>query len=332
MSAPNQECRANDPGATDADGLLHGTGTRSINTTDLRTCSSSRPRPATRYYAFAGHRLRSSGRAHQSVRTTPMRAPVEARALGRWRAPWTSSPTRSASTRSPTPGQLCRCRASRWRALVEQWLADAYAEGAGRNVRMAQTTERPRQDGVFLIGRGMATSTIFTPASPVPRAYVCAATAVVVERTPTISAPVTRPCLPVAAEALGIPRQVHIRWGDTNLPLTGPVYGSAHHGNGRCTRGGCARRAKLAIRPGGDLARRARCRRLEEVDGEGKFTLGAGELQHHNGAGRRTRCRPGARPSRRSGWTATSASSVSGARSRVYSAGRIINPSRRRAR
>ena len=100
-------------------------------------------------------------------------------------------------------------------------------------------------------------------------------------------------CALVAADALGIPtEQVSIRWGDTDLPMTGPVYGSSHTmGTGGAVKLAAEdARRKLEVYGAAkegplDLAALMARANVEEVVGDGKLTLPGDAPANFNGAG-----------------------------------------------
>ena len=100
-------------------------------------------------------------------------------------------------------------------------------------------------------------------------------------------------CALVAADTLGIPTdQVSIRWGDSDLPTTGPVYGSSHTmGTGSAVKLAAEdARRQLAVYGAAkdgplDLAALMARANVAEVVGDGKITLPGDAPASFNGAG-----------------------------------------------
>lgn len=160
-------------------------------------------------------------------------------------------------------------------------LLEAYEEGA-RLYGWRERRSRPKTDGPWRIGHGMATATMGNFRFPgAARVRLTGDGRAVVEvNTHDIGTGTQTVLSQIAAEELGLPMErVSIRWGDTALPKTGPVYGSsATMGTGGAV-ALAARdaKAKLAAAVGGDpktldVAEALR-RTNAEFIGEGKFTL-----------------------------------------------------------
>jgi xanthine dehydrogenase YagR molybdenum-binding subunit len=160
-------------------------------------------------------------------------------------------------------------------------LLEAYESGAERYGWRTRSS-RPRDDGPWRIGHGMATATMGNfrfPAearvrlTPDGHASVECSTQDIGTGTQTIFSQ-------IAAEALGLPfAQVSIQWGDSALPTAGPVYGSsATMGTGGAILVAAQdAKAKLAQRVGAaadglDVTAALRKTNAEFI-GEGKFTL-----------------------------------------------------------
>jgi xanthine dehydrogenase YagR molybdenum-binding subunit len=108
-------------------------------------------------------------------------------------------------------------------------LREAYAEGA-RLFGWRERASKPRQDGFWRIGYGMATATMgnfrFPGAARVRLKND--GTAVVETGTHDIGTGTTTIFPQIAADVLGLdPSRVSIQYGDTTLPRAGPVYGSS---------------------------------------------------------------------------------------------------------
>ena len=161
-------------------------------------------------------------------------------------------------------------------------LIEAYEEGA-RLFGWRERHSRKRQDGPWRIGHGMATCTMGSfrfPGSARVRMRADG-TAVVETGTHDIGSGTTTIFTQIAADTLGLDSaQVSIRWGDTRLPATGPVYGSsATMGTGSAVllaaRDVNAKLAELAGRPiaGRDAAAMMVKSGIAEISGDGRFAL-----------------------------------------------------------
>jgi xanthine dehydrogenase YagR molybdenum-binding subunit len=160
-------------------------------------------------------------------------------------------------------------------------LLEAYEEGA-RLYGWRDRASRPREDGPWRIGHGMASCTMGNFRFPAEARLRLTpdGRAVVETNTHDIGTGTQTIFIQFAAEALGLPvSQVSIRWGDTNLPTAGPVHGSA---STMCTGAAVMAAAKnakaqLAKEVGVpeselDIAKALRKTNREFV-GDGKFTL-----------------------------------------------------------
>jgi xanthine dehydrogenase YagR molybdenum-binding subunit len=172
-------------------------------------------------------------------------------------------------------------------------LREAYSEGA----RLYGWRERgalPRRDGPWRIGHGMATCTMGNfrfPASARIRLRPDGH-AVIEANTHDIGTGVQTVFAQIAAETLGISvANVSVRWGDTTLPDSGPVYGSsATMCSGAAVMAAAQdARAKLAAAAGEspetlDVAAALR-RTNAEIVGEGSFGLPGGAFFNADGEG-----------------------------------------------
>jgi xanthine dehydrogenase YagR molybdenum-binding subunit len=160
-------------------------------------------------------------------------------------------------------------------------LREAYREGAelfGWRDRHA----KPRQDGSWRIGHGMASCTMgnFRFPSQAQLRLTPDGRALIEANTHDIGTGIQTVCIALAAQELGLdPSRVSILWGDTKLPPAGPVYGSsATMGTGSAVQL-AARDAKqkLAQRIGApadslDIIEALR-KTNEDIIGEGTFAL-----------------------------------------------------------
>src|SRR6185437_1992192 len=108
-------------------------------------------------------------------------------------------------------------------------LREAYAEGA-RRYGWRTRHDRPRQDGPWRIGHGMATCSMGSFRFPgAARVHLSADGGAIVEsNVHDIGSGAQTVLSQIAAEELGVPLdRVAVRWGDTDLPRTGPTYGSS---------------------------------------------------------------------------------------------------------
>jgi xanthine dehydrogenase YagR molybdenum-binding subunit len=160
-------------------------------------------------------------------------------------------------------------------------LKEAYEEGA-RLYGWRDRRSRPKAEGPWIIGHGMATATMGNFRFPgEARVRLTPDGRCVVEtNTHDIGTGTQTVFCQVAAEELGLPlMQVSIRWGDSDLPKAGPVYGSsATMGTGGAVKLACddarAKLARLANAPADILDVAEALKRVNaEVVGEGNFQL-----------------------------------------------------------
>jgi xanthine dehydrogenase YagR molybdenum-binding subunit len=213
---------------------------------------------------------------------TPMRAPAEG--PGSWALESAMDELAHAAGLDPLDVRLAsyaEIHPENGKPWSSKKLREAYEEGA-RLYGWRDRASRPRQDGSWAIGHGMATATMGNfrfpggakvRLTPDGRAVVEANTHDIGTGTQTIFTQ-------IAAEELGLPlANVSIKWGDTTLPETGPVYGSsATMGTGGAValaaRDARMKLAQLAGSASEQLDVAAALRRTNaEVIGEGRFTL-----------------------------------------------------------
>jgi xanthine dehydrogenase YagR molybdenum-binding subunit len=213
---------------------------------------------------------------------TPMRAPAEG--PGSWALESAIDELAKAAKIDPLDLRIAahaNVHPTNGKPWSSKKLLEAYEEGA-RLYGWRERTSRPKTDGNWRIGHGMATATMGNfrfpggakiRLSPDGRAIVETNTHDIGTGTQTIFSQ-------IAAEELGLPfENVSIRWGDTDLPATGPVYGSsATMGTGGAValaaRNAKAKLAKLTrtdVRKL-DVAKAIRIADVEIV-GEGAFKL-----------------------------------------------------------
>lgn len=172
-------------------------------------------------------------------------------------------------------------------------LREAYREGADR-YGWYDRHDRPRRDGPWRIGHGMATATMggFRFPGEVRVHLAPDGTARVETATPDIGTGLPTVLTRLVGEELGLPPEaVSVVWGDSALPRSGPAYGSsATMGTGGATVLACREiRERLAEKTGVavdalDVA--AAVAGLDrEVVGEGEFRLPGGAQFEADGAG-----------------------------------------------
>jgi xanthine dehydrogenase YagR molybdenum-binding subunit len=108
-------------------------------------------------------------------------------------------------------------------------LREAY-ESAARRFGWRERQARPKRDGDWVIGNGMATATMgcFRWVGSARVRLKDDGTAVVETGTHDIGTGTMTVFTQIAADALGLPiDRVSIQWGDTRLPQASPVYGSS---------------------------------------------------------------------------------------------------------
>jgi xanthine dehydrogenase YagR molybdenum-binding subunit len=108
-------------------------------------------------------------------------------------------------------------------------LREAY-ESAARRFGWRERQARPKRDGDWVIGNGMATATMgcFRWVGSARVRLKDDGTAVVETGTHDIGTGTMTVFTQIAADALGLPiDRVAIQWGDTRLPQASPVYGSS---------------------------------------------------------------------------------------------------------
>jgi xanthine dehydrogenase YagR molybdenum-binding subunit len=159
-------------------------------------------------------------------------------------------------------------------------LREAYAEGA-RLYGWRERRQRPKQDGPWRIGHGMATANMGSFRWKPGRARVRVrsnGSATVETNTHDIGTGTLTVLCQIAADELGLPMEtVSLTWGDSNLPRTSPVYGSsATMSTGSSVALACRNLKAEAKRRFGDdrdLAALMRNAGVSELVAEGEFKL-----------------------------------------------------------
>ena len=221
---------------------------------------------------------------------TPMRAPVEGPGL--W--PLESAMNELADAAGVDPLDLrltnfADVSPSDGRPWSSNRLREAYEEGA-RRYGWRDRHERPRSDGPWVIGHGMATCSMgsFRFPSAAKVRLRGDGTVVVEANVHDIGTGVQTVLSQIAAEELGVPlERVEMRWGDTNLPATGPTYGSSTTmGTGSAVAAAARDVAKQLADKGVDEADAdaLRAAGIDELVGDGQFSV-PGDEMNDGGAG-----------------------------------------------
>ena len=278
-------------GAT-ADGVLLGLEHEVVNNTAL---ADTHVEPATEasksLYAVPALRLRQLIERVSLNVPTPMRAPVEGPGL--WALESAMNELADATGLDPLDVRLANFAETSpadGRPWSANGLREAYEEGA-RRYGWRTRHERARRDGPWVIGHGMATCTMGSFRFPgASRVRLRRDGAVVEANVHDIGTGVQTVLSQIAAEELGISLdRVEMRWGDTDLPRTGPTYGSSTTvGTGSAVAAAARDVAKqlAGLGQGGrdplDALGRAG---IDELVGEGTFELPGGSQFNQDGAG-----------------------------------------------
>jgi xanthine dehydrogenase YagR molybdenum-binding subunit len=166
-------------------------------------------------------------------------------------------------------------------------LREAYAEGA-RRYGWRNRHQRPRQDGHWRIGHGMATCSMGSFRFPgAARVHLGAdGSAVVESNVHDIGSGAQTVLAQIAAEELGVPLdRVAVRWGDTDLPRTGPTYGSSTTMGTGSAVASAARDVGKQLADLGIEADAMAAAGVDEIVGEGTYELPGGEMFNGDGEG-----------------------------------------------
>ncbi len=168
-------------------------------------------------------------RVHANL-PTPMRAPVEG--PGTWAIETAMDELAVALKMDPLDLRL-RNYAEVDPHTGKPWsskkLREAY-DSAARRFGWRERHAKPKRDGDWVVGNGMATATMgcFRHAGGARVRLKDDGTAVVEAGTHDIGTGTMTVFTQIAADALGLPvDRVAIQWGDTRLPRASPVYGSS---------------------------------------------------------------------------------------------------------
>jgi xanthine dehydrogenase YagR molybdenum-binding subunit len=279
--------------AADADGVLLAVEHEAVNNSGL---VDTHVEPATEaaksMYAAPAIRLRQLLERVSLNVPTPMRAPVEGPGL--WAVESAMNELADAVGVDPLDLRLANFAETSpadGRPWSSNRLREAYAEGA-RRYGWRSRHERPREDGPWRIGHGMATCSMgsfrFPGAARVRLSRD--GRAVVESNVHDIGSGAQTALSQIAAEELGIPLdRVEMRWGDTDLPRTGPTYGSSTTmGTGSAVAAAARDISKQLAELGLDADPTETMDRagVDELVGEGRFALpGDGQM---NGDGEGT--------------------------------------------
>jgi xanthine dehydrogenase YagR molybdenum-binding subunit len=217
--------------AAKADGTLTALRHEIVNTTALKD-SYMEPASETSksLYACPAILTRQTLERVSVNLPTPMRAPVEG--PGTWALESAMDELAVALKMDPLDLRL-RNYAETDPNTGKPWsskkLRDAY-EDAARRFGWRERHTKPKRDGDWVIGYGMATSTMgnFRHDGGARVRLKDDGTAVIEAGTQDIGTGTQTVFTQIAADTLGIdPAKVSILWGDTRLPKAGPVYGSS---------------------------------------------------------------------------------------------------------
>lgn len=161
---------------------------------------------------------------------TPMRAPMEG--VGLWAVEGAMNELAAATGIDPLELRL-RNHADTDPVTGRPWsskkLREAYASGADL-FGWARRHDGPRRDGPWHLGTGMATCSmgVFRFFGNASVTLVADGTAVVRIDVQDIGTGIQTVLCQVTADELSLPLdRVSVQWGDSSLPMTGPLYGSA---------------------------------------------------------------------------------------------------------
>ncbi len=222
---------------------------------------------------------------------TPMRAPVEGPGL--WALESAVNELAEAVGRDPLDVRLANfadVSPSDGRPWSQNGLRESYEEGA-RRYGWRTRHDRPRQDGPWVVGHGMATCSMGSfrfPGAARVRLRVDGS-ALVETNVHDIGSGAQTVMAQLAAEELGLPVDaVEARWGDTGLPATGPTYGSSTTmGTGSAVAAAARDVTKQLAALGLDSDPREAMERagVDELVGEGTFGLPGDAPMNADGTG-----------------------------------------------
>jgi xanthine dehydrogenase YagR molybdenum-binding subunit len=293
MVGHQPECRQTITLGATRDGRLTAIRHEATNTTAISDTHFEAPAVASRtYYASPNIETDQYVEHIHLVSACPMRSPIEG--PGSWSLESAMDELARALDMDPLDLRLANfaeVEPFEGRPWSSNKLREAYAEAAevyGWRTRH----ERPREDGVWRIGHGMSMASTFCARFDGKARVRLARDGVTVEASSNDIGTGNQTAFAlIAAETLGVrPDQVRIRWGDSQLPPAGPVYGSSH----TMGTGGAVKRAaedarrKLATYGAAadgpvDLAAVMDRANVAEIVGDGAFEMPGGVS--FNGAG-----------------------------------------------
>jgi xanthine dehydrogenase YagR molybdenum-binding subunit len=275
--------------AADADGVLLAVEHDAINNAGL---VETHVEPATEasksLYAAPAIRLRQEIERVSLNVPTPMRAPVEGPGL--WALESAMNELADAVGIDPLDLRLANfaeVSPADGRPWSSNRLREAYAEGA-RRYGWRTRHDRPRQDGPWRIGHGMATCSMGSFRFPgAARVHLSADGGAIVEsNVHDIGSGAQTVLSQIAAEELGVPLdRVAVRWGDTDLPRTGPTYGSSTTMGTGSAVAAAARDVGKQLADLGLDARQMAEAGVDELVGEGAYELPGGAQFNGDGEG-----------------------------------------------
>jgi len=275
--------------AADADGRLLGVEHHAVNNAGL---VETHVEPATEasksLYASPAIRLRQEIERVSLNVPTPMRAPVEGPGL--WALESAMNELADEAGIDPLDLRLANfaeVSPADGRPWSSNRLREAYAEGA-RRYGWRDRHQRPRQDGHWRIGHGMATCSMGSFRFPgAARVHLGAdGSAVVESNVHDIGSGAQTVLAQIAAEELGVPLdRVAVRWGDTDLPRTGPTYGSSTTMGTGSAVASAARDVGKQLADLGIEADAMAAAGVDEIVGEGTYELPDGAMFNGDGEG-----------------------------------------------
>jgi xanthine dehydrogenase YagR molybdenum-binding subunit len=267
----------------DADGHLTAIGHIAVNSCAMEeTFFEPMTIASTSVYPAPALRTRQTLERVNLNQSTPMRAPVEG--VGLWALESAINELAHRTGRDPLDLRLANIAETdphSGKPWSSNKLREAYAEGAHRYGWRSRGS-RPKQQGPWRIGHGMATASMgaFRFAGNA-RVVLRADGSVTIESSVMDIGTGTQTILSqIAADELGVPLdRISVRWGDSTLVRTGPTYGSSttmHTGSAIAL--ACRDvKTKLARMPGsGDPAAMMREAGIGEIVGQGAFAPAPG--------------------------------------------------------
>lgn len=263
----------------DAQGRLTVIRHHAVNSTAIaETFFEGISEPSKTVYACPAIETRQMLERVNSNLPSPMRSPMEG--CGLWALESAMDELATAIGMDPLDLRLVNY-AERDPHTGKPWsskkLREAYAEGA-RLYGWRTRHERPKQDGNWTIGHGMATASMGCIRYPGGARVRLKAdgTAVIETDTHDIGTGTLTIFTQIAADELGISTdRVSLRWGDTELPLTGSVSGSSATMHTGSAIAGACREIKTKLKrfgEGHDMVQTMRDAGISEIAGEGTFS------------------------------------------------------------